>query len=85
MEEEEEEERPKARIPWLSQYMTLSLQPPLQLMGHPSKDFLLRRKQGPQPSVACLGENTATSEVHFNSEGNFQVNKWNQVAPLEGG
>lgn len=62
-----------------------SLQPPLQLMGHPSKDFLLRRKQGPQPSVACLGENTATSEVHFNSEGNFQVNKWSQVTPLEGG
>ena len=49
MEEEEGEERPKARIPWLSQYLTLSLQPPLQLMGHRSKDFLLSRKQDHSP------------------------------------
>lgn len=49
MEEEEEEERPKAGIPWLSPYMTLSLQSPLQLKGHQSKDFLLRRKKDHSP------------------------------------
>lgn len=61
--EEEEEEKAKGRDPWLSQYMTLSLQPPLQLTGHQSRDFLLRREEGPQPPISSLGENTATSEV----------------------
>lgn len=46
--------------------------PPLQLMGHQSKDFLLRREEGLQPPVSCLGENTATSEVHSTLRGIFK-------------
>lgn len=55
-------------------YMTLSLQPPLQLMGHQSKDFLLRRKKGPQPRLV-LRRKYSYLRGSFSSEGNFQVNK----------
>lgn len=71
----EEEERPKVGIPgYPTQYMTLSLQPPLQLMGHQSKDFLLRRKEGPQPRLV-LRRKYSYLRGSFNLEGNFQVNK----------
>lgn len=71
----------KGRNPWLFQHWAVSLQPPRQLIGHQSKDFLLRRKEEPQPPVLSLGENTATSEVHY-LWGEFSSKKWSWVAPF---